>query len=666
MKRFRGVASLAAVIVFVPATNAEAAPLPCVGGDGDEFALSAVIEVANGTPLPDVIELAPGCVYSFTSAHSSVLEANDFWYGPAAVPAIASPITIEGNGAVIERSAGAATPFRLFFVGADPVNDDTLGYASPGPGDLTIRNVTLRGGLAKGGDSGDGGGGAGLGGAIYNQGLLTLEGSTLTQNTAQGGNADGTNSESGGAGIGADALGAVGRGFGELGAYGGGSGGGGAAPGAGAGGGGGFRPDEDGAAGGPGSPGGNGGGPPTGVAGASGGSGSGGNGGGGGGSASLEGGSGGAFSQGGVLGGGGGVGGGGGANATHGGGGGFGGGGAMGNVFGGDGGFGAGGGAGPTPGEGGFGGGAGSTTAGGGGAGMGGAIFNHQGTVTIRNSTLSGNSVVGGDGGAAPNDGERLGGALFNLNGTVTVDSSTISGNTGGGAYNLGYLGTDPGHSYAATLTVDNSILADSGVDVDSAGPPTLSGGVGNTVAPTADLSAPNIVELFTGTGFVGAPLTEDPQLGPLADNEGSTQTHAITSASPAFNAGDTPLITDQRGVARPQGTADDIGAFELGVTEEPPPGDGGDPDTTAPETSITKKPKKRSTKRKATIEFSSSESGASFACKVDRKDFASCSSPLRIKRLKPGKHKVQVVATDAAGNADPTPAVAKFKTIRR
>ena len=61
-----------------------------------------------------------------------------------------------------------------------------------------------------------------------------------------------------------------------------------------------------------------------------------------------------------------------------------------------------------------------------------------------------------------------------------------------------------------------------------------------------------------------------DPQLGPLADNGGDTQTMAITADSPAYNAGDSPgyffncPATDQRGYARPQGASCDVGAFEV------------------------------------------------------------------------------------------------------
>jgi hypothetical protein len=54
--------------------------------------------------------------------------------------------------------------------------------------------------------------------------------------------------------------------------------------------------------------------------------------------------------------------------------------------------------------------------------------------------------------------------------------------------------------------------------------------------------------------------------LGPLADNGGPTQTHALLPSSPAIDAGDNNGCppTDQRGVARPSGLACDIGAYEV------------------------------------------------------------------------------------------------------
>ncbi len=577
----------------------------CVAGDGDEAALITAIETANASG--DVIELATDCVYSFTAPYTSPGNF-DFWYGPSALPAIANTITINGNGATIERDAAAVDPFRLFFVGADPDDADTFNYTSPGPGNLTLRELTLRGGLAKGGDSGAGGAGAGMGGAIFNQGNVTLDGVTITDNTAEGGSS-GVEAGGAGGGVGQDAQATGGGGFGtEF------TGGGGAAGGVGGGpigiggGGGGLRDAEDGSLGG-------GGGPATGIGGNGGAAngGSGGNGSGGGGGAAVIpaaiGGAGGPFGFGGSngappfgSGGGGGVGGGGGAASSSGlagGGGGFGGGGGAtgavptpGGGFGGFGGGGGGGFGGSGGGTGGFGGGNGGNGnpapaatggSGGGGAGMGGAVFNMHGMLIAQNSTLSGNTAQGGGGG---DSGGGLGGAIFNLNGFVDADSVTIAFNNatsgrGTGLYNLGYMADDTGdevdHSYAATALFRNSILAPGTLcpgcfDVVSNAPTVVSNGLANTAAAaTVDVSDHDLVvtQDTEGTGQInGAPLMADPNLGDLLDNGGPTPTHALLAGSAAINAGETVLSADQRALPRPSGAADDIGAFELQVVE--------------------------------------------------------------------------------------------------
>ena len=61
--------------------------------------------------------------------------------------------------------------------------------------------------------------------------------------------------------------------------------------------------------------------------------------------------------------------------------------------------------------------------------------------------------------------------------------------------------------------------------------------------------------------------------LGPLQDNGGPTDTHALLPGSVAIDAihvddwvdsDGLPLLADQRGVARPQGSACDVGAVEV------------------------------------------------------------------------------------------------------
>ncbi len=167
------------------------------------------------------------------------------------------------------------------------------------------------------------------------------------------------------------------------------------------------------------------------------------------------------------------------------------------------------------------------------------AIVNSRGTVTLTNSTASGNPS----------------GGILNEYGTVTLNSSTVSGNWGGGIFTLG-----------GAVTLENTIVAKNAagdcVNVVSRGGTITSYGY-NLDSDGTCLVIPTAGDL-PGT---------DPLLGPLADNGGPTFTQALLAGSPAIdaiplahcnNADGNPLTTDQRGVARPQGAACDIGAYEF------------------------------------------------------------------------------------------------------
>ena len=60
-----------------------------------------------------------------------------------------------------------------------------------------------------------------------------------------------------------------------------------------------------------------------------------------------------------------------------------------------------------------------------------------------------------------------------------------------------------------------------------------------------------------------GDKVNRAPRLKPLGYYGGFTPTFALKATSPAVNKGSCVTATDQRGVARPQGPACDIGAFE-------------------------------------------------------------------------------------------------------
>ena len=87
--------------------------------------------------------------------------------------------------------------------------------------------------------------------------------------------------------------------------------------------------------------------------------------------------------------------------------------------------------------------------------------------------------------------------------------------------------------------------------------------------------------------------------------------------------------------------------------------------DRTAPDTRITKPPKKKGTKRKVRFSFDADEAGSVFACSVDHKEFRPCVSGKRFK-VSLGKHTFEVRATDGAGNVDASPAAYRFKVVRK
>jgi hypothetical protein len=76
-----------------------------------------------------------------------------------------------------------------------------------------------------------------------------------------------------------------------------------------------------------------------------------------------------------------------------------------------------------------------------------------------------------------------------------------------------------------------------------------------------------------------------------------------------------------------------------------------GCPDRTAPKVKLTSGPSGKTKDRTPTFRFKSNDATAKFSCSVDRARPGRCKSPFTSKKLKPGKHRFKVVATDAAAN---------------
>jgi hypothetical protein len=221
----------------------------------------------------------------------------------------------------------------------------------------------------------------------------------------------------------------------------------------------------------------------------------------------------------------------------------------------------------------------------------------------------------------------------------VTFDGANVI------ALSQGEAGT--GKDQGAITTGDGTANVDLiSSNFDSAqGFPSM-GGTTNLTLPGEEASNQDDAGTADDPDLAGA-TTGDPH-----ELDGSPTIDAGTDLASNFSTAD---IDDD---LRILGDAPDIGADEFVPVPEPPDG--------APDTEITKGPKKKTTKRKAKFKFESSEAGSTFECKLDKKPFKPCESPFK-KKVKAGKkHKFKVRAIDADGNADPTPAKAKWKVLER
>ncbi|VAX15795.1 hypothetical protein MNBD_NITROSPINAE03-534 [hydrothermal vent metagenome] len=226
----------------------------------------------------------------------------------------------------------------------------------------------------------------------------------------------------------------------------------------------------------------------------------------------------------------------------------------------------------------------------------GGGIYNLGGTVTISDSTISNNTAQGTNGGGgiynssgliierstiSGNSTTKYGGGIWSDGGVLTITNSTVSNNTGslrgGGVYQCagggatttitystisnnsspGGGGIGPCAADSGVITVSNTIVANQKSGDDCAGLTITS--TGYNLASDAKCG-------FAATGDMNS---TNPLLSALANNGGSTLTHALNYGSPAIDAGNNATCAsapidgvDQRGVNRSDGACD-IGAYE-------------------------------------------------------------------------------------------------------
>ena len=85
-----------------------------------------------------------------------------------------------------------------------------------------------------------------------------------------------------------------------------------------------------------------------------------------------------------------------------------------------------------------------------------------------------------------------------------------------------------------------------------------------------------------------------------------------------------------------------------------------------APQTTIARRPAKRTHDRTPTFAFRSNRPGSTFECALDRHGFRRCRSPLTTKPLSFGAHTFRVRARNVQSVADPSPATYAFRVLRK
>jgi predicted outer membrane repeat protein len=196
-------------------------------------------------------------------------------------------------------------------------------------------------------------------------------------------------------------------------------------------------------------------------------------------------------------------------------------------------------------------------------------LVNHLEKVRLANVTFSQNIAT------------VRGGGLDASSGAASLKNVTYSGNSApqGGAI---------AHEYSSTkLSLTNTILNAGRIGVNCHNP-----GEG-VISKGFNLSSDDSCNFSQPTDQVNV----NPKLLGLANNGGLTQTHLLAPDSPARDAGTGKGANkhDQRGIARPQGDAVDIGAVEV---------TGNEPCWNTPPEPMLSKPKVNATIKKQPVRF--------------------------------------------------------------
>lgn len=253
------------------------------------------------------------------------------------------------------------------------------------------------------------------------------------------------------------------------------------------------------------------------------------------------------------------------------------------------------------------------------------------------------------------------------------------------------FLGNGPGEELTRLVSTGNS------PDLELGPPPPhltatdpASPGESRTPSVLGEAEAGSNVKIYASADCSGEPVAAGPAaqllspglpvaaVGPssttsfraTAEAEGFVSTcsapisYTQHSKAPAEDTGGSGGGSQEGGASNGGGISWIVGTTRAPTSAPKPPA----PTYVAPHTRITFAPAAKTRLRSPVFRFTDStgQGGTSFRCKLDRQAWKGCSSPLRLKRLKGGKHVLEVQAVNAAGSAEATPAKRAFKVVSR
>lgn len=236
------------------------------------------------------------------------------------------------------------------------------------------------------------------------------------------------------------------------------------------------------------------------------------------------------------------------------------------------------------------------------------------------------------------------------------------------------FLGESPGEELTRLVSTGNAPDLELGPpepELESTDPPSPAASTAPKILGQAEAGA--TVKIYTTSTCSGEPVAHgtaaqlaEPGIGVSVEAESVTSFWATAEAEGFVSACSAPISYAHQPESSGGGGGGSGGSGDSGLGIGG--GGSGKPGLAyvAPHTRITFAPAAKTRKRNPVFRFTDStgQPGTKFRCKVDRKGWKLCSSPLQLKKLSRGKHVLMVRGVNAVGVAEGKPATRRFKVV--